>query len=190
MIFLVLSGKMIFLFAENMILFFGRKMKDDLSQKNTWKCDIFFKCTEKIISPKKNHAGIWSFLYYVERWYFFFFWKYDSFSSDGKWKMIFLKKYMEVWYFLYICINVTNMTLLFCKKTKQRWSSPEKIHLKVTDILDCILERGPMILCTFMETFIGVCIYCFPVKNPGNLICRTEIWLCLQFIWLEIFCNE
>ena len=33
MIFLVLSGKMIFLFLEDMILFFGRKMKDNISQK-------------------------------------------------------------------------------------------------------------------------------------------------------------
>ena len=34
MIFLVvLSGKIIFLFPENMTLFFRRKMKDDLSQK-------------------------------------------------------------------------------------------------------------------------------------------------------------
>ena len=33
MIFLVIFGKMIFLFTENMILPLGRKMKDDLSQK-------------------------------------------------------------------------------------------------------------------------------------------------------------
>ena len=33
MIFLVLSGKMIFLFPENMILHPSRKMKDDLSEK-------------------------------------------------------------------------------------------------------------------------------------------------------------
>ena len=33
MIFLVLSEKIIFLFSKNMILFFRRKMKDDLSQK-------------------------------------------------------------------------------------------------------------------------------------------------------------
>ena len=33
MIFLVLSGKMIFLFSENMILHIRRKMKDDLSLK-------------------------------------------------------------------------------------------------------------------------------------------------------------
>ena len=28
-------------------------MKDDLSQKNTWKYDIFFKCPEKMVFPKK-----------------------------------------------------------------------------------------------------------------------------------------
>ena len=48
----VLSGKKIFLFPENMILFFRRTMKDDLSQKNTWKY-IFFKCPEKMVFPKK-----------------------------------------------------------------------------------------------------------------------------------------
>ena len=43
MIFLVLSGKIMFLFPENMIWHLRRKMKDDLSQKNTRKYDIFFK---------------------------------------------------------------------------------------------------------------------------------------------------
>ena len=47
----------------------------------------------------KNCAGIWSFLYYRERWYFFSP-KIWSYTLDGKWKMIFLKKYMEIWYFL------------------------------------------------------------------------------------------
>ena len=28
-------------------------MKDDISQKNTWKCDTFFKCSEKMVFPKK-----------------------------------------------------------------------------------------------------------------------------------------
>ena len=69
------------------------------------------------------------------KWDFFFTRKYDIISLDGKWKMIFLKKYMEIWYFLYTCINVTNMILLFCQKNQRR-SSPEKIHLKVIDILD------------------------------------------------------
>ena len=52
MIFLVSSGKMIFLFPENMIIFFRQKTKDDLSQKNTWKFDVFFKCTEKMVFQK------------------------------------------------------------------------------------------------------------------------------------------
>ena len=92
--------------------------------------------------------------------------------------------------FLYICINVTNMILPFCKKS-QRWSSPEKIHLNVIDIGYCILERVLKILCTFMETFIGIFIYWFPIqkkknKKTGNLIYRIEIWLLLLFTWLEI----
>ena len=72
MIFLVLSGKMIFLFPENMILFFRRKMKDGFSQKNTWEYDIFFKMLRKDgISkkiPLKNFVSG----------------KYDVFSLDGK----------------------------------------------------------------------------------------------------------
>ena len=37
MVFLVLSGKMIFPFSKNMILFFRWKMKDHISEKDTWK---------------------------------------------------------------------------------------------------------------------------------------------------------
>ena len=44
MIFLVLSEKMIFLFPENMMFFFRRKMKDLISQKTTWKYDVFCTC--------------------------------------------------------------------------------------------------------------------------------------------------
>ena len=50
-------------------------------------------------SFQKNCGGIWSFLCYRERWYFFFP-KIWSYTLDGKWKMIFLKKYTEIWYFL------------------------------------------------------------------------------------------
>ena len=41
--------------------------------------------------PKKNCAGIWSFLYYLAR-SCFFLWKRWSYALDGKWKIIFLKK--------------------------------------------------------------------------------------------------
>ena len=40
---------------------------------------------------QKNGIGIWNFLYYQEIWYFFYP-KIWSYSLDGKWKMIFLKK--------------------------------------------------------------------------------------------------
>ena len=60
MIFLVLSGKMIFIFPENMVLFFRRKRKDDLSQK--------------------KYLEIWCFLQ--------MFWK-DNLSKNSHWKMIF-----------------------------------------------------------------------------------------------------
>ena len=66
--------------TENHIFFFQTSWKDG-------------------ISKKKKCAGIWSFLYYRERWYFFFP-KIWSYTLDGKWKMIFLKKYTEIWYFL------------------------------------------------------------------------------------------
>ena len=44
-------------------------------------------------SFQKNFSGTWFFLYYWERWYFFFLkiWSY-SYTLGGKWKMIFLKK--------------------------------------------------------------------------------------------------
>ena len=41
-----------FPFPENVIFFFRQKMKDVLSQKNTWKYDVFFKCSEKTVFPK------------------------------------------------------------------------------------------------------------------------------------------
>ena len=52
------------------------------------------------------------------------------FSFDGKWKMIFLKKYMDIWYFLYICINFTNMILPFCKKKTTEMIFSQKNTLK------------------------------------------------------------
>ena len=188
MIFLVLSGKMIFLFPENMILFFRRKMKDNLYQKKYMEIWYFLQMPLKdSLSKKKNLAGIWSFLYYLEKWCFFpenmifFLW-----TENGRWSFS-----RNTWKYDIFCIGiyVTNMVSPFCKKN-QRWSSPGKIHLQVTDILDHILERVPTIPYTFMETFIGVFICCFPVKKTGNLMCRIEIWLLLQFIWLEIIYSE
>ena len=57
MIFLVLSGKIMFLFPKNMILHPRRKIKDDLSQKNTRKYDISFKLSEKMVFSKGATPG-------------------------------------------------------------------------------------------------------------------------------------
>ena len=111
--------------CENIILFFWRKMKDVLSQKYTWKYDIFFKCSEKIVFSK-NRTGIWSFLlYYLEKWYFLppNIWSY---SLEGKWKMIFLKK--------------IHGNMIFSSNALKRWSFQKKIAL-VYD-LSCIIWKG------------------------------------------------
>ena len=50
-------------------------------------------------SFQRNCAGIWSFLYYLERWHFFFP-KIWYCTLDGKRKMIFLKNYTIIRYFL------------------------------------------------------------------------------------------
>ena len=84
MMFLISSGTMIFLLPENVILFFGRKMKDDLSQKlhGKW-CFMYIKYIEiwyflqmfwKDGLSKRNHTGIWSFLYHQEIRHLFLFW--------------------------------------------------------------------------------------------------------------------
>ena len=62
-------------------------------------------------------------------------------------------------------VSTYDITLLQ-KKSKM---ISQKTHLKVTDILDLILKRVPTVLFTFMETFISVFIYCFPVKQVRKL---------------------
>ena len=108
MIFLVFSGKMMFLFPENMILHRRRKVKDDISQKNTRKYDIFFKLSEKTVFSKRAASGqdipciIWKDGIFFSR-------KHDIFPLGRKWEMTLLKKYMEIWYFLCTRTGVTNV---------------------------------------------------------------------------------
>ena len=47
-------GKIKFRLPENMILHLRRKMKDDLSQKNTPKYDNFFKLSGRIVFSKRT----------------------------------------------------------------------------------------------------------------------------------------
>ena len=84
-------------FSQNMTFPTGRKMKDDLSQENTGKYGIFFKCSVKMVFSKKLR---WNMIFLVLSGKMIFF-PENMFSLDGKWKIIFLKEYMETWYFLY-----------------------------------------------------------------------------------------
>ena len=72
------------------------------------------------------------------------------------------------------------MKLPFCQKSKDDFFPK---HARKDDIYG-ITEKDDIhpikddidILCTFIETFLSVFIYCFPnKKNPGNLIYRVEI---------------
>ena len=121
MIFLVLSEKMIFLFpkiwsysldTEGKIIFLKK------NKKNTWKYHIFFRCSEKMVFLKNSRLNM-IFFVITGKMVFLFSRKHDIFSLGGKWrKIIFIKKSVEIWYFLYICAGVTGVTLPTCQKKK------------------------------------------------------------------------
>ena len=132
MIFLVLSGKMIFLFLENIILAFRRKMKDYLSQKNTWKYHIFFKCSEKMVFPKKSH---WNMIFLVVlsgkmKFFSSKIWSY-SLDENGRWSyskkihgnMIF-SVYMYKCYKRDITLPLKKSKMIFSRKNtlKDDWN--------------------------------------------------------------------
>ena len=135
MIFLVLPGKIIFLFPKNTIWHLRRKLKDDLPQRNTRNIVliiIFFKFFFKDNLFKKCRGMIFLVL---SGNMVFFSWKHDIFSLGMKWEISFLKKYMEIWYFLCTLTGVTNVMSRPSAKKNQRWSYPAKINLKVIDVL-------------------------------------------------------
>ena len=127
-IFVALSGKIIFLFSKIWSYTWDGKWKMVFLQKYTeiW---YFLQTFWKDGLSRKGRAGIRSFLYYLEKRYFFSP-KTWYFSLGGKWKTVLPRKYMETW--------------------------------------SIALQRG----------------------KTGNLIYRIEVWLLLKFIRLEIFYNE
>ena len=105
-IFLVLSGKMIFILPDNMILPFRRKMNDDLSQKI--RGNIFSSNTLKRWSFQKELR--WDMIFLVLSGKMVFSsQKHDIFSLGGKWEAIFFKKFMEIWNFLCTRTGVSNV---------------------------------------------------------------------------------
>ena len=89
--------------TENERLSFSRKYME------IWCFLQMFRKDCSVFSKRIDLTGTWSFLYYLEKW-FFFSRKHDIFSLGGKWKMIFLKKYTEIWYSLCTCTGATNVT--------------------------------------------------------------------------------
>ena len=91
---------------------------------------IYSSNVPKRWSFQKNCTGIWSFLYHEERWHFFFP-KIWYFFTDEKWKIIFLKKYMEKWCFLYVGKGGVSFSYKYestILSKKQRWSFPKKYY--------------------------------------------------------------
>ena len=138
----------------------------------------FLQMLQKHCLYKKNHVGIW--LSYISRKMVFFPEKY-IFSFDEKLKMIFLNKYMEIWYILCIYRNVKNMILPFCKRKKiikdvllpkntlkGDWHSRSHSRKSSNDSLyfyGYLYRRFHILLSS--------------EKKSGNLIYRIEIWFFL-----------
>ena len=118
----------------------------------------FSKCSEKLIFPK-NRTRIWSF------------WYHHHSCIHGN--MTFS-----------VFIFPTNMKLRFCQKSKDDILSQntfkddipgiKMIFIKkmifivekmILEFYNDILERAPKIFCNFMETFLSVFVYCFPMKK-------------------------
>ena len=139
MIFLVLFGKMILLFPENMILHLRQKMKDDPSQKKCTEIWYFLQTFWKDGLFKNRRAWKWSFLYYLERWDFFpknmiFF----SWPQSERWPFS-----RNTWKYDIFCVHVPALQpwhhTQLSKKIKDDpcgWSYPAKIHLKLIEVLD------------------------------------------------------
>ena len=98
-----------YLFPKNMILFFRQKMKDDLSQKNTWKYDIFFKCPKKMVFPKiitleyDLSCIIWKDVFFPENMIFFLWtenerWSFSRITQKYDIFCIYVQM-LQIWYY-------------------------------------------------------------------------------------------
>ena len=161
--------------TENHIFFFQTSWKDSLS--------------------KNSCPGIWSFLHYRERWYFFFP-KIWSYPLDEKWKVIFVKKNTWKYDIFFKCFEkivfsknlrwnmiflvLSGKMVFFPRKHIFFWTENERrpfsrntqkhdIFCRTFFRYKNVLERIPVFFCTFVETFIGVFICCSSAKKTRRL---------------------
>ena len=151
--------------TENHIFFFRTSWKDSLPKKIALEYDL--SC---II--KKDDIS--------------FFPKIWSYRLDGKWKMIFLKKCTEIWYFLQtfweygLSKKCRTGTWSFLYYLERWYFSPENmIFFSWAEN-----ERRPFSGNTWKHDASP------SEKKTGNLTYRVEVWPLLKFIRLEIFHNE
>ena len=96
--------------------------------KNTRKYDVFFKCFEKMVFPKKSHWNM-TFLassgkmtsVFLETMIFFLWWK----TNDGLSKKVHGNMMFSVHSIKMVLLFPTNYEIILLSK-KRRWSSPEK----------------------------------------------------------------
>ena len=132
MIFLVLLGKIMFLFLENMILTLGGK----------WKMIFFKKIQGNMIfssGPPKRRSfqerPRRDMIFFVLSGKMVFFSrKHDIFSWAGNQRQLFSRNTWK--YFLCTRVGVTGLVSRPPAKKNQGWPYPAKIHLKVIDVLD------------------------------------------------------
>ena len=143
--------------------------KQQQQQKKYTEIWYFFQMFWKDGLFKKSHAGIWSFLYCLERLYFspqnmiFLPWAESErwCFSKNTWKYDMFSAHVRV-------LKTWRHTPL--SKKNQRWLCPAKIHVKMIDFLDWYSRKSSSnFLCAFMETSIGVFMDCSPAKNTRKL---------------------
>ena len=200
MIFLVLLGKIIFPFSENMILPLDGKWKMIFLKKKYTEKWYFLQMFRKDGLFKKDCAWTWYFLYYLERWYLFpenmiFFPLRDLFSffpfSRNTWRHnIFCVHVNVLRTWCQVSLPKTPKMILFLKKDQ-----------KVTEILDWNSTKGSsktLYLHRDLYRRFDILLSSEKKKQTENLIGISLNWnfieigisLLLQFIWLEIFYNE
>ena len=129
---------MTFLFPENMILFFRRKTKDDLSKKKyleiwyflqmSWKDGLY----RKIALEYDLSCIIWKDgIFFQKIWYFFFGRKMkDDFSQEIHGNMIF-SVYMHKYYKYDIILLQKNSKMIFSRKNTFKDDSMKNLQYSV-----------------------------------------------------------
>ena len=175
-----------FFFPENMILAPDGKWKMVFLKKidRNQKYDIFFKCFEKMLFSKRIAPG-YDLSCTIWKGGVFFSQKLGIFSLDGKQERDDLSQEIHgnmIYSIWYVPCPLANKN--------QRRSYPAKIDLKLIGVPDQHPRKSSSNSLYLHGDLTGVFIRCSPSKKTGNLIYRIEVWRFLQFIWLEILCNE